>query len=198
MKWPQNVLWSGNSDWWFKLFVFFFLFQQQQQQELFPLGHSCAVCGKVKCKRHRYVEPTADTPLFGWTLKWIDWKLLNTFDSVPLLFSWASSVSFTFNIAGFSLIFTVFFSLTKGFLTALKEQQLTHQQLVSRSSSILGTSGCILVNFSLSHSCTFSISFLVTKPHWGPCCLRSGLRCLWAFSAVFLWTNTSVPPSGYC
>ncbi|XP_044021650.1 sorting nexin-14-like isoform X5 [Siniperca chuatsi] len=23
------------------------------QQELFPLGHSCAVCGKIKCKRHR-------------------------------------------------------------------------------------------------------------------------------------------------
>ncbi|KAF7652169.1 hypothetical protein LDENG_00100740 [Lucifuga dentata] len=27
--------------------------QQQQQQELFPLGHSCAVCGKIKCNRHR-------------------------------------------------------------------------------------------------------------------------------------------------
>ncbi|XP_054617517.1 sorting nexin-14-like [Dunckerocampus dactyliophorus] len=24
-----------------------------QEQELFPSGHSCAVCGKVKCKRHR-------------------------------------------------------------------------------------------------------------------------------------------------
>uniref|UniRef100_A0A8C9ZTU5 Sorting nexin-14 n=1 Tax=Sander lucioperca TaxID=283035 RepID=A0A8C9ZTU5_SANLU len=23
------------------------------QKELFPLGHSCAVCGKIKCKRHR-------------------------------------------------------------------------------------------------------------------------------------------------
>ncbi|KAM9707587.1 sorting nexin-14 isoform 3-T3 [Menidia menidia] len=23
------------------------------QQELFPLGHSCTVCGKIKCKRHR-------------------------------------------------------------------------------------------------------------------------------------------------
>lgn len=23
------------------------------QQELFPLGHSCAVCGKIRCKRHR-------------------------------------------------------------------------------------------------------------------------------------------------
>uniref|UniRef100_A0A3Q2PFE6 SNX14 n=1 Tax=Fundulus heteroclitus TaxID=8078 RepID=A0A3Q2PFE6_FUNHE len=21
--------------------------------ELFPLGHSCAVCGKIRCKRHR-------------------------------------------------------------------------------------------------------------------------------------------------
>uniref|UniRef100_A0A4W5QBK7 Sorting nexin 14 n=1 Tax=Hucho hucho TaxID=62062 RepID=A0A4W5QBK7_9TELE len=26
---------------------------KNKQQELFPLGHSCAVCGKVKCKRHR-------------------------------------------------------------------------------------------------------------------------------------------------
>ncbi|XP_030577015.1 sorting nexin-14-like isoform X2 [Archocentrus centrarchus] len=26
---------------------------RRQEQELFPLGHSCAVCGKVKCKRHR-------------------------------------------------------------------------------------------------------------------------------------------------
>uniref|UniRef100_A0A3B4YZI0 Sorting nexin 14 n=1 Tax=Seriola lalandi dorsalis TaxID=1841481 RepID=A0A3B4YZI0_SERLL len=26
---------------------------KQQEQELFPLGNSCAVCGKVKCKRHR-------------------------------------------------------------------------------------------------------------------------------------------------
>lgn len=34
----------------------FFFHQQQQEQELFPLGHSCAVCGKVKCKRHRYVH----------------------------------------------------------------------------------------------------------------------------------------------
>ncbi|KAK6488412.1 sorting nexin-14-like [Huso huso] len=24
-------------------------------QELFPLGHSCAVYGKIKCKHHRYV-----------------------------------------------------------------------------------------------------------------------------------------------
>ncbi|XP_053501728.1 sorting nexin-14 isoform X5 [Ictalurus furcatus] len=27
--------------------------KQQEQQELFPQGHSCAVCGKNKCKRHR-------------------------------------------------------------------------------------------------------------------------------------------------
>ncbi|XP_061757406.1 sorting nexin-14-like isoform X1 [Nerophis ophidion] len=27
--------------------------QPRQEQELFPSGHSCAVCGKVKCKRHR-------------------------------------------------------------------------------------------------------------------------------------------------
>ncbi|XP_037606254.1 sorting nexin-14-like isoform X2 [Sebastes umbrosus] len=26
---------------------------KRQEQELFPLGHSCAVCGKVKCNRHR-------------------------------------------------------------------------------------------------------------------------------------------------
>lgn len=26
---------------------------QLYEQELFPLGHSCAVCGKIKCKRHR-------------------------------------------------------------------------------------------------------------------------------------------------
>ncbi|XP_028653315.2 sorting nexin-14 isoform X3 [Erpetoichthys calabaricus] len=24
-----------------------------EQQELFPLGHSCAVCGKIKCRRHK-------------------------------------------------------------------------------------------------------------------------------------------------
>ncbi|XP_038658661.1 sorting nexin-14 isoform X3 [Scyliorhinus canicula] len=27
--------------------------KQLEQQELFPQGHSCAVCGKVKCKRHK-------------------------------------------------------------------------------------------------------------------------------------------------
>uniref|UniRef100_UPI00398E42E5 sorting nexin-14 isoform X2 n=1 Tax=Pristiophorus japonicus TaxID=55135 RepID=UPI00398E42E5 len=27
--------------------------KQVEQQELFPQGHSCAVCGKVKCKRHK-------------------------------------------------------------------------------------------------------------------------------------------------
>ncbi|KAJ8008910.1 hypothetical protein DPEC_G00083330 [Dallia pectoralis] len=27
--------------------------KQESQRELFPLGHSCAVCGKVKCERHR-------------------------------------------------------------------------------------------------------------------------------------------------
>ncbi|PIO23030.1 hypothetical protein AB205_0079160, partial [Aquarana catesbeiana] len=27
--------------------------KQPELQELFPQGHSCAVCGKVKCKRHR-------------------------------------------------------------------------------------------------------------------------------------------------
>ena len=38
----------------FRISLYFL--QQQEQQELFPLGHSCAVCGKVKCKRHRYVS----------------------------------------------------------------------------------------------------------------------------------------------
>uniref|UniRef100_A0A3Q1FEF4 Sorting nexin-14-like n=1 Tax=Acanthochromis polyacanthus TaxID=80966 RepID=A0A3Q1FEF4_9TELE len=33
---------------------------KRQEQELFPLGHSCAVCGKVKCKRHRYVHMIPD------------------------------------------------------------------------------------------------------------------------------------------
>ncbi|KAK5619801.1 hypothetical protein CRENBAI_007206 [Crenichthys baileyi] len=26
---------------------------KRQEPELFPLGHSCTVCGKIKCKRHR-------------------------------------------------------------------------------------------------------------------------------------------------
>lgn len=42
------------TDWCFSSFA------QQREQELFPLGHSCAVCGKVKCKRHRYVHLTSD------------------------------------------------------------------------------------------------------------------------------------------
>uniref|UniRef100_A0A3Q3QAL1 Uncharacterized protein n=1 Tax=Monopterus albus TaxID=43700 RepID=A0A3Q3QAL1_MONAL len=33
---------------------------KRQEQELFPLGHSCAVCGKVKCKRHRYVHKISE------------------------------------------------------------------------------------------------------------------------------------------
>ncbi|XP_024146813.1 sorting nexin-14 [Oryzias melastigma] len=35
--------------------IFFTVKQRNKRQEpaLFPLGHSCAVCGKVKCKRHR-------------------------------------------------------------------------------------------------------------------------------------------------
>uniref|UniRef100_A0A7N8YR02 Sorting nexin 14 n=1 Tax=Mastacembelus armatus TaxID=205130 RepID=A0A7N8YR02_9TELE len=31
------------------------LFSTKPRNRLFPLGHSCAVCGKVKCKRHRYL-----------------------------------------------------------------------------------------------------------------------------------------------
>lgn len=34
-------------------FSSFSFFAQRQEQELFPLGNCCAVCGKVKCKRHR-------------------------------------------------------------------------------------------------------------------------------------------------
>lgn len=48
--------------------------QQRQEQELFPLGHSCAVCGKVKCKRHRYVHRIPEQiTRFTWVLEslWI-------------------------------------------------------------------------------------------------------------------------------
>ncbi|KAK2889794.1 sorting nexin-14-like isoform X3 [Channa argus] len=42
---------------------------KRQEQELFPLGHSCAVCGKVKCKRHRA------TLLLENYQPWLDLKL---------------------------------------------------------------------------------------------------------------------------
>ncbi|KAG7220187.1 hypothetical protein INR49_018408, partial [Caranx melampygus] len=41
--------------------------KQEQEQELFPLGHSCAVCGKVKCKRHRCVfELVLENFVYPW------------------------------------------------------------------------------------------------------------------------------------
>lgn len=50
---PENgaVFWR-----WFLVYSCLVLLPQKQGQELFPLGNSCAVCGKVKCKRHRYVN----------------------------------------------------------------------------------------------------------------------------------------------
>nr|XP_046228862.1 sorting nexin-14-like isoform X1 [Scatophagus argus]XP_046228863.1 sorting nexin-14-like isoform X1 [Scatophagus argus] len=49
--------------------------QQQQQQELFPLGHSCAVCGKIKCKRHR------PTLLLENYQPWLDLKVHSKVDA---------------------------------------------------------------------------------------------------------------------
>ncbi|XP_070705059.1 sorting nexin-14-like isoform X3 [Pempheris klunzingeri] len=49
--------------------------QQQQEQELFPLGHSCAVCGKVKCKRHR------PTLLLENYQPWLDLKVHSKVDA---------------------------------------------------------------------------------------------------------------------
>ncbi|XP_026164058.1 sorting nexin-14-like isoform X3 [Mastacembelus armatus] len=49
--------------------------QQEQEQELFPLGHSCAVCGKVKCKRHR---PTLLLENFQ---PWLDLKVHSKVDA---------------------------------------------------------------------------------------------------------------------
>uniref|UniRef100_A0A667YRU9 Sorting nexin 14 n=1 Tax=Myripristis murdjan TaxID=586833 RepID=A0A667YRU9_9TELE len=49
--------------------------KQQQQQELFPLGHSCAVCGKVKCKRHR------PTLLLENYQPWLDLKIFSKVDA---------------------------------------------------------------------------------------------------------------------
>ncbi|MEQ2295065.1 Sorting nexin-14 [Ameca splendens] len=44
------------------------------QQELFPLGHSCAVCGKIKCKRHR------PTLLLENYQPWLDLKIPSKVD----------------------------------------------------------------------------------------------------------------------
>uniref|UniRef100_A0AAY5KJ65 Sorting nexin 14 n=1 Tax=Esox lucius TaxID=8010 RepID=A0AAY5KJ65_ESOLU len=49
--------------------------KQQAQQELFPLGHSCAVCGKVKCKRHR------PTLLLENHQPWLDLKVYSKADA---------------------------------------------------------------------------------------------------------------------
>uniref|UniRef100_A0A8C7KRS9 Sorting nexin 14 n=1 Tax=Oncorhynchus kisutch TaxID=8019 RepID=A0A8C7KRS9_ONCKI len=49
--------------------------KQQEQQELFPLGHSCAVCGKVKCKRHR------PTLLLENYQPWLDLKVYSKVDA---------------------------------------------------------------------------------------------------------------------
>ncbi|KAL4624026.1 sorting nexin-14-like isoform X1 [Arapaima gigas] len=45
------------------------------QQELFPLGHSCAVCGKIKCKRHR------PTLLLENYQPWLDLKVHSKVDA---------------------------------------------------------------------------------------------------------------------
>ncbi|XP_069052669.1 sorting nexin-14 isoform X4 [Lepisosteus oculatus] len=48
---------------------------KQEQQELFPLGHSCAVCGKIKCKRHR------PTLLLENYQPWLDLKVYSKVDA---------------------------------------------------------------------------------------------------------------------
>uniref|UniRef100_A0A8C8D7V6 Sorting nexin 14 n=1 Tax=Oncorhynchus tshawytscha TaxID=74940 RepID=A0A8C8D7V6_ONCTS len=48
---------------------------KNKQQELFPLGHSCAVCGKVKCKRHR------PTLLLENYQPWLDLKVYSKVDA---------------------------------------------------------------------------------------------------------------------
>ncbi|GAA6231674.1 sorting nexin-14-like isoform X1 [Lates japonicus] len=48
---------------------------RRQEQELFPLGHSCAVCGKVKCKRHR------PTLLLENYQPWLDLKVHSKVDT---------------------------------------------------------------------------------------------------------------------
>ncbi|XP_063757865.1 sorting nexin-14-like isoform X2 [Eleginops maclovinus] len=48
---------------------------KRQEQELFPLGHSCAVCGKVKCTRHR------PTLLLENYQPWLDLKVHSKVDA---------------------------------------------------------------------------------------------------------------------
>lgn len=53
--------WSSvKKNTWYVVNKLLFFVPQRQEQELFPLGHSCAVCGKVKCKRHRYVNAACE------------------------------------------------------------------------------------------------------------------------------------------
>ncbi|MEQ2291686.1 Sorting nexin-14 [Ameca splendens] len=47
----------------------------RQEPELFPLGHSCAVCGKIKCKRHR------PTLLLENHQPWLDLKVHSKVDA---------------------------------------------------------------------------------------------------------------------
>ncbi|XP_056150990.1 sorting nexin-14 isoform X2 [Lampris incognitus] len=49
--------------------------KEQGRAELFPLGHSCAVCGKVKCKRHR------PTLLLENYQPWLDLKVFSKVDA---------------------------------------------------------------------------------------------------------------------
>uniref|UniRef100_A0AAY4DE96 Sorting nexin 14 n=1 Tax=Denticeps clupeoides TaxID=299321 RepID=A0AAY4DE96_9TELE len=49
--------------------------KQQAQQELFPSGHSCAVCGKRKCSRHR------PTLLLENYQPWLDLKVYSKVDT---------------------------------------------------------------------------------------------------------------------
>uniref|UniRef100_A0A4W4F3X1 Sorting nexin 14 n=1 Tax=Electrophorus electricus TaxID=8005 RepID=A0A4W4F3X1_ELEEL len=49
--------------------------KKPEQQELFPLAHSCAVCGKIKCKRHR------PTLLLENYQPWLDLKVHSKVDA---------------------------------------------------------------------------------------------------------------------
>ncbi|XP_038134864.1 sorting nexin-14-like isoform X1 [Cyprinodon tularosa] len=48
---------------------------KRQEAELFPLGHSCAVCGKIRCKRHR------PTLLLENHQPWLDLKVPSKVDA---------------------------------------------------------------------------------------------------------------------
>uniref|UniRef100_A0A3B5L5R0 Sorting nexin-14 n=1 Tax=Xiphophorus couchianus TaxID=32473 RepID=A0A3B5L5R0_9TELE len=53
----------------------FMSIKPKTKQELFPLGHSCAVCGKIKCKRHR------PTLLLENYQPWLDLKIPSKVDA---------------------------------------------------------------------------------------------------------------------